>query len=462
KTIKCPLVNNTNGRSYYEFINDFQFYNNDPHKFTIISNQVYFMAEAALTDVYILPEYFYDPKGLLQNFTAKQMSEESEQLKSEPKIKEFADDFNSEKRMRDPDFISGSGAYKFLEWKTNERITFTKKKNWWGEQFQQENCYFEAFPEKIFFQIIKDNTTAIVSLKAGNLDVMRSIKSKDFAELPKSKKFSLNFNAYTPLTYSYTYLGINTTSPCLNDKLTRQAIACLTDVDKMIQTIKYGQAHRVIGPVLPSKKKDYNTTIPNYNFDPEKAKELLAKAGWQNTNGDETLDKMINGKRTEFIIDFIINNESDDRKAIALLFQENAKKVGIKVNILSYDWAVFLEKSKDHRFDLMTGMWVGGPGPDDFKQIFHTRSEQEESANYYNFSNAEADSIITSVRTELNEGKRSALYKRFQEILHEEVPMVFLWTPTERIAVSKKFENAYPSDIRPGYWVQGFKMKAMN
>ena len=62
---------------------------------------------------------------------------------------------------------------------------------------------------------------------------------------------------------------------------------------------------------------------------------------------------------------------------------------------------------------------------------------------------------------ELDEEKRAMMYKRFQEILHEEVPMIFLWAPTERIAISKKFDNAYPSAVRPGYWEQGFTIKAV-
>jgi peptide/nickel transport system substrate-binding protein len=326
KTIKCPLVNNPNAKPYFEFITDFKFYDDDPLKFTIISDQVYFLAEATFADISVLPEYVYDPKGLMKNFTVKQIAEDGEKLKGDAGMKEFADDFNSEKRMRDPDFIGGSGAYKFTEWKTNERIVLTKKENWWGDALEKENCYFEAYPGKLIFEIITDQATALVSLKAGNLDVMCTIKSKDFHELPNSEKFKKNFNAYAPMMFSYTYIGINIKSPLLSDKLTRQAFAHLLDVKKMIETLKYGQAQQVIGPVHPSKTKDYNSNIVPYDYNTDKAKELLAQAGWKNTNGDETLDKMIDGKQTEFVIDFYANSESDERKSIGLLLQAEAKK----------------------------------------------------------------------------------------------------------------------------------------
>ena len=463
KTIKCPLVNNPRAKPYFEFITDFKFYEDDPLKFTIVSNQIYILSEAASAEYAILPEYVYDPKGLLRNFTIKQIAEKGDSLKSNMQIKEFAEDFNSEKRARDPHFISGSGPYKFTEWKTNETIILTKKENWWGDALRgqdnrQENCYFEAFPKKLIYRVIKDPTTALVSLKAGNIDVMRSIKTKDFYELSQSEKFTQNFYAYKPMIYGYTLIGINTKNPLLSDKITRQALAHLVDVNKMIETIKYGLAERVVGPVHPSKKKAYHTTIIPYSFNPEKAKTLLEKAGWKNTNNDATLDKLINGKQTEFIIDFYFSAENEERKSIGLMLQQEAKKVGIKINIISSDGIVANSKYRKHEFDLMTDGRVVGPDPDDFKQTFHSESAADEGDNYFNFSNSEADALIDSIRTELNEDKRRGMYHRFQEILHEEVPLIFLWTPTERIAISKKFENAYPSTIKPGFWEQGFKI----
>jgi peptide/nickel transport system substrate-binding protein len=251
---------------------------------------------------------------------------------------------------------------------------------------------------------------------------------------------------------------LNTKHPLLRDKTTRQALACLTDVPKMINTIKYGNAKQVVGPVHPSKKKEYDSSIQLYSFDLEKAKELLEKAGWKNTNGDETLDKMIDGKRTEFVIDFIINAGNDERKSIALMFQEQAKKVGITVNVLTLDWAVFLGKSRNHEFAINIGKWISGPAPDELKSTFHSTSASGEGSNFSNYSNVEADALMDSIRTEIDENKREPMYHRLQEIFHDEVPMIFLYAPTEHIAISKKFDNAYPSVARPGYWVPGFQI----
>lgn len=459
KAILNPLVNNPHAKPYFAFITDFIFYPDDSLKFTVVSNEIYFMAEATFTDIVIMPEYLYDPKGLLKKYTLKLIAAKSDSLKSDALLKEFADDFNSEKRMRDVNFIGGSGAYKFTEWKTNERVILTKKDNWWGDKLEKENCYFEAYPEKLIFQTIRDQTSAIVALKAGNLDVMHNIKSKDFSELPKSEKFTEKFNAYTPMQFSYVYIGLNTKSPLISDKETRQALAHIINVDEIINTVRYGQAERIIGPIHPTKKKVYNSSLVPYKYDPDEAKRILEKAGWKNSNGDETLDKIIQGKKTEFEIDFIVNTGNDERKAIALMFQEEAKKIGIKINVLILDWAVFLERCINHEFDLQIGKWVSSPYPDDLKQSFHSESAKDGGSNFSNFSNPETDALIDSIRYEIDEEKRNVMYMRAQEILHKELPMIFLYAPTEHIAISKKFDNAYPSVIRPGYYPPAFKLK---
>jgi ABC-type transport system substrate-binding protein len=106
------------------------------------------------------------------------------------------------------------------------------------------------------------------------------------------------------------------------------------------------------------------------------------------------------------------------------------------------------------------GKWIGGPGPDDLIQTFHSSSATGEGSNYNNFSDARADALMDSIRYEIDEGKRNKLYLKLQEIMHEEAAADFLYAPTEKMAISKKFDNAYPSVIRPGCWVEGFKIKA--
>jgi peptide/nickel transport system substrate-binding protein len=457
KVIKNPKVKDERIRPYYEFITDFVTYPEEPRKFTLVCDKVYILAEASSGDYSILPEYFYDPKGLMKSFTIKGLTVDKDKYANDPKLAEFADDFNSEKRGREKEFINGSGAYKLEEWATGQRIVLVKKENWWGSAIKNGSDYFVANAPKITYQTINDQTTALVALKAGNLDVMRSIKSKDFATLPESEKFTENFNAYTPVMLAYTYIGLNTRKPQLADKNVRQALAHLIDVDKQIKIIKYGQAQRVVGPIHPSKKSEYNTDIVAFDYNPEKAKQMLTDAGWKDTDGDGVLDKVVNGQKVQMNLEFTYNSGNDERKSTALLMQEDARKVGININVVAQDWSVYLENLKNHKFDVFFGAWVQAPVPNDHKQIFHSESYNDGS-NYTGFGSAASDALIDSIRIELDENKRAALNKRFQVMLHEESPYIFMYAPTERIAIHKRFTNAEPSMMRPGYWEAGFAL----
>lgn len=456
KVIKTPKVDNQNNKPYYEFINDMKFYPDDPLKFTFICNKTYLLAESSSGDFPIMPQHIYDPKKILDGYTIKQLTDSAEKLAEDPKLIEFANEFNSEKYQREKNSIEGCGPYKLQEWITGQRIVLEKKKNWWGTALEDQGFRFQAYPEKLIYQTVNDQTTALVSLKAGNLDVMRSIKSKDFAELPKSEKFTQNFNAYTPPQLAYTYLGLNLKKKVFQSKMTRQALAHLLDVDKMIKTIKYDQAQRVIGPIHPSLVKVYNNDIKPYSYDPALAKQMLLDDGWKDTNNDGVIDKMIDGERVEFSVTFTYNSGNDERKATALLFQEEARKIGINVNVVAQDWSVYLDKQKKHEFDMFFGAWIGTPVPWDPKQIFHTESANDGS-NYVSFGDAKSDALIDSIRNEIDDNKRIVHLKKFQQLLFDEVPYIFLWAPYERIAIHKKFTNADTYTMRPGYWEPGFK-----
>src|SRR5690606_13496973 len=264
KVIKNPKVDNLNNKPYYEFIEDMVFYEDDPLKFTFVCKDVYILAEVQSGDIDLMPKHIYDPKGLMDEFTIKQLAENAPELATNPKIVEFAKDFNSEKHQRDPQFIQGCGPYLLKEWQTGQKLVIKKKENWWGDQLADKGMHFQIYPPEIVYQTINDQTTAKEALIAGKVDVMRGIKPQDFQYLPKSKKFTQNFVTHTPQQMAYSYLGINVRKPMFSDKKTRQALAHLIDVDKIIEVVALGYGERAIGPIHPAKEKQYNKNITPY------------------------------------------------------------------------------------------------------------------------------------------------------------------------------------------------------
>ena len=97
------------------------------------------------------------------------------------------------------------------------------------------------------------------------------------------------------------------------------------------------------------------------------------------------------------------------------------------------------------------------PLPDDPKQLWHTSSDTPDGSNRFGFGNAESDALIDAIRTTLDVDERAVLYKKFQELFYEEQPVILLFSPREKIAISKRLKGA-PSILKPGFLVNTFEI----
>ncbi len=457
KLYKAPVISNEPQRPYFELISDVITYPDNPRKLTIVCNKKYILAKSVAGGFVVIPRYIYDPKRLMDSISIQDINERFSLVAENPVMKEFATEYNSEKFQRDSGYIVGSGPYAFDQWVTGQKIVLKKKKNWWGEKFSNE-FFYEAFPDKLVYQTIKDQTAALTALKGKRLDVMYGIKSKDFVEqLQPNAEINKNFTLNTPLSMAYTYFGINMRNPKFEDVRVRTALAHLTDVEKIIHVIGYDLGKRINGPINPYKKGAFNDTITPYNFDIERAKALLAEAGWKDSNGNGTLDKKISGQQTEFNITFTYNAGNDTRRDAALIFKEACRQVGINVDVVPQEWSIYIDNQTKHNFEMYYGAWIGSVNPDDPKQIWHTEAINGGS-NYVYFGNAETDKLIEDIRGELNDEKRNDLYRKFQVKVHDAVPYIFIWSPKEKIAISKRFTNTETFIVRPGFNEASFKL----
>jgi peptide/nickel transport system substrate-binding protein len=457
KMYKAPVLNNEQNRPYFELVDDIITYPDNARKMTIVCNKKYILAKSTAGGIFVMPRYIYDPKHLMDKISLRDINTKFKEVEQNADMKAFAAEYNSEKFQREKGFIVGSGPYEFEEWVTGQRVVLKKKKNWWGEKYANETL-FMAGPDKLIYTVVKDQTAALTALKGEKLDVMNGIKSKDFIEqLKTSDKVKEKFNLETPSSMAYTYFGMNLRNPKFEDVRVRRALSHLVDVEKIIHVIGYDLGKRVNGPVNPYKKGAFNDTITSYDFSVDKAKKLLADAGWKDSDGNGTIDKMVNGQKVEFNITFTYNAGNDSRRDAALIFKEAARQAGINVDVVPQEWSIYIQNQKKHNFEMFYGSWIGGTTPDDPKQIWHTESINGGS-NYVYFGNQESDKLIDAIRGELREDVRNDLYRKLQVLIHNEAPYIFIWSPLERIAISKRFTGVQTSIVRPGFYENEFKM----
>ncbi|MDX2001574.1 MAG: ABC transporter substrate-binding protein [Chitinophagales bacterium] len=460
KVIKNPQVDCEHLRGYYDFVRDMTIDPANPRKYTFFCKDRYLMSELSSGDIPIVPEYVYDPQKIMRKFSVKQLCDPKNTagLKGNADIIAFAKEFNSEKFKREKGFVVGCGPYELVEWKTGQRIIIQKKKNWWGDALMEQFPVLNGYADKIVYEIIQDPTTMLTVLKDEGLDVSNTFKPKDFKELQDNKKMNELYNFYTPDYIVYTYYGLNMKNPKLADKKVRQALSHLVDRDYIIDKVLYNYSKPAIGPVHPTQSY-YNKNLKQYEFNIELANKMLDEAGWKDTDNDGVRDKVINGKKIQLVLELKYPSASPTAEPIGLIFKNNAQKAGVKVELVSREWTVFLEDNKKHNFEMFTGSWVKNPGvPDDPYQIWHRNSYTGDGSNYVGFGTAESDALIDSIRYEMDETKRNAMYMRFQEIIHEEAPYIFLTNPVNKIAIHKRFDNAEGIVKRPGYEVRDFKL----
>ncbi len=461
KAIFNPQVGAGPIRSSLDFIRDIEIDPGNEKLFVVYTNRPYILAEESISNLVILPEYRYDPDGLLREFSLADLADTDSATRlaeQEDALRQFAEAFNAPRYSREPEAVGGSGAYRLEAWETGQRIVLTRKDNWWGDDLGSEVANLEARPEKVVFRIIPETVTAMSALKDEAIDVTAQIDAKDFSELRKNEVFNRRFSLHAPGSLIYYYIGLNTRHPLLDDRRVRRALAHLVDVDQVIDELFYGLAERTVGPVHPSKPY-YHDGLALIQYDPDRARALLDEAGWTDRDGDGVLEKNIDGEEREMRLNYLVSAGSQFARNLSLLLQDNFRQAGIAMDIESQEFSVLIDNLRSRDFHLFGSGWVQSPVLDDPKQIWHTESDTPDGANRVGFGNARSDVLIDEIRVTLDEEERNRLYREFQEIVYEEQPYIFLFTPAERIAISKRFQ-AEPSVLRPGFFVNKFELRA--
>lgn len=460
KAILHPGVESPAFKAYFNFLKDIKTDPANPKKLTVYTNGPYILAEAALGNIEVYPEHFYDPEGVMKNYPVRMLVNEDSSailVEKDTLLGRFADTFNSSEYSREKDLVRGCGAYQLEEWITGERIVLKRKKDWWGDKISDKYPLLKAFPEKIIYRPVVDGTTAVTLLKSRGLDAMGSIEAEAFVELTENDLVKQFYNLYTPPFLAYYYIGFNTNSPKLSDKNVRRAIAHLLDMDDVVGRLMHGLAQRVVGPIHPAKPY-YHTGLQPVSLDIAKAKTLLSNAGWKDSDSDGWLDKMIDGAKVNLQLTYKYSIGNDIAQNIGLLLKENAQSAGIKIELIAKEFSELVEDTRKRDFDLYYMAWSNPPTLDDLRQTWHTQSDTPKGSNKVGFGNTATDSIIDAIRIEMDVKKRDELYLRIQEMIYEEQPYIFLFAPKERIAIHKRFE-AETSALRPGYFENHFKLK---
>ncbi len=330
----------------------------------------------------------------------------------------------------------GTGPYRFKEWVTGQKIVLVSNLDYW-----EGRPYIDGY----IMRIIPDMATMFLELRAGGIDRM-DLTPLQYTRQTENPVFRNNFNKYRYLSFSYTYLGYNLKNPLFADKRVRQAIAHAINKDEIIQGVLLGLGKESTGPFKPGTWA-YNPNVRRYPYDPAKAKELLAAAGWRDSDGDGILDK--DGK--PFSFEIITNQGNEVRKKSAEIIQRRLADVGIQVKIRIIEWAAFVKEFINKRkFDVTILGWTIPMDPDLY-DVWHSSKMGPDELNFISYKNAEVDDLLEKGRSTFDLKERKRCYDRVQEILAEDQPYTFLYCPDALPIISARFRGIEPAPIGIGY-----------
>ena len=455
KTILTPTVRAPHLRNYYASIVNVRKLGD--YEISFECREPYILNDLFLGGFDILPRHFYDPDGLLDPVPIESLIDGSwEAGEHADRVRQFGERFNQDFNRR----MLGSGPYGVADWEndvvTGQRVVLSRNENYWGREV--DGLPPAGNVDKVVFKIINNMDAAFIELTNGNLD-LHGMKPLEFKEKSWSPGFTDRFMKGIQYAGGYTYIGWNNDHPIFRDRRVRQAMTHLTDRESMVRNLLFGLAETVESPIHKFRP-EYNHDLQPYAFDPDRALSLLNEAGWSDTDNDGILDKEIDGARIPFRFEFLVNSGNQLRKDIALTLQSALEDLGIDCQVRELDWSIFLERVKDKDFAAVTLGWSGGTGlrfPPDSYQIWHSSQIEGNGSNFVSFRNEESDGILEVYRTDFDMDSRIELYRRFQEILHEEQPYTFLWKSRVVSAYSRRFHgvNWYPAGaVNQEWWVE--------
>ncbi len=459
KALKNPMnIQSAQKRVYVDNIHSAELIDGDPYRVRFKLWKTYFLVkQAAFGDaLYIIPKHIFDPQNITDKFSWDDIGAIVEKTKGEidsatlsrtkanPAMKEFADWFTKPELTRDPKYIMGTGPYKLKQWITNDRIELernTNYKNVYGSQ------YGDANPDILIYKSISDWNAAVTALKAKDLDFIGFLQPPFYVKIDTVQMHHLA-KATFPLS-AYSLIGWNLERPFFSDVKVRWALAHLIDRKTIIDKLLFGLARQTQSSVFFTKA-EYNPNLPLISYNPDTAKLLLKEAGWIDHDGDGILDKMINGKLVPFTFTFI-TNVNETRKQILLIVAEAMRKIGIKAEVQTIEWSVFLDRMRDHNFDARYGSWQSDPFESDSYQTYHSSQATNRGSNYDSWKSPKADRLLEAIRSELDETKRIELQKEFQQVLYDEQPEAIMWVPENPTVWVNRFDNVAFNSYRPGY-----------
>ncbi len=313
----------------------------------------------------------------------------------------------------------GTGPFKMKEARGGDRFVLTANEDYYLGRPKLEGVTYKVMP---------DINTQVAQLRTGELD-MAVLEHPSLRGLEGAQ----NVVAEVVPRVILAYIGLNKENSLFQDRRVRQALVHALDRKAMQSSILLGKGEIANGPIVPAQSWAYNANVQTYDFNLDKAKSLMAEAGWTPGAGG-VLQK--NGQPFKFTITLTRGNSFHENTSAQA--QQYWKKLGADVGLDAVEFSVFInERRNPHKYEALTHRWFLPLDPDQFN-YWHSSATKQGGLNVGAYSNPEVDKLLEGGRRSIDQAKRKADYFKLQSIMAEDVPEVWLFYPGEARAYNKR------------------------
>jgi len=305
----------------------------------------------------------------------------------------------------------GCGPFKFVNWEPGDQIEMEAFDDYWDGRPGIDLVTFRVIPEEVTRRVEVETGGIHIAFPVPAVDVqaMRELPDVQLQEIPGA---------------SVQYISFNHEGPPFDDKMVRQAMAHAIDREEIIDHVFHGLYEPAYTQIIPQSWA-HNPDVPRFEHNPDRARELLAEAGYED------------GFAAELKI-----SDTDPRRAISEILQYELAEFGVDLDVIVQEWGAFYEDILEMDFCMYILTWVSQTDPDThlYRQ-FHSANVPPEGANRQRFSNERVDELLVSARTTMDQDRRKEMYLEIQEILAEEQSYVHLNYTVDFCLVRPEVQN---------------------
>jgi peptide/nickel transport system substrate-binding protein len=315
----------------------------------------------------------------------------------------------------------GTGPYRFVSWTPGAEIVLERNPDYWGKP---------AYVDRLIFRPIIEDQARLTEFLAGGINFMVNIPPDDLERLRNDP----NFKVVEQTGMHTWWVYFNTLKKPFDDVRVRQALNYAVNKQAIVDNILKGTGVLAINP-LPPVVWSYTDDVERYDYNPEKAKQLLAEAGYPNG----------------FSCEFWTPESGSGMQQPVLMstaIQADLKAVGVDCQIRTFEWGSFLEQGivppeKNPGWDLMALSWIGDNGDPD-NHLYILLSGDQWPPNGFNcgyYKNEKVDELLRQGRTTLDRAKRTEIYQQAQKLIVADAPWIWIDHETQIVAMDKRIQN---------------------